>query len=202
MAKNVRLNLTEDEKIAQNMLGLNKEYANFNMSEGNIEDIIKREKVSKFNQEVDDYVNKFSSHVEKLKETQEIFAEDITNVEIKPMFSRIIFVPFENNPFQRIQQSESGLIIDTGGLTPEHFNTDKGEIEEDKPDIITGVVQEVGPEVKYIRPGDVIFYREPTAIPVPFYKQHFWSIAENQVIAIVNMGLENRFNEIKNDGRN
>lgn len=201
MGKNVRLNLTQDEKIAQNVIGLNKEHINFNMAENNIEDIINKEKVSKFNQEVDNYVDKFSTHVENLKKTQEILAEDITNVEIKPMFARIIFVPFEKNPFQRIKQSESGIIIDTGGMTPEHFNTDKGEIEEDKPDIVTGVVQEVGPDVKYIQPGDVIFYRELTAIPVPFFKQHFWSIAENQVIAIVNEDLTDRFNKIEQNGR-
>lgn len=197
MAKNVRLNLTEDEKLAQQVIGLNNDYLNFNMAEGTIDEIIQREKVSKFNQEVDKYVDKFSEHVENLKKTQEILAEDITNVEIKPLFSRVIFVPFEKNPFQRIQQTKSGIIVDTGGMTPEHFNTDKGISEEDKPDIVTGVVQEVGPEVKYIKPGDVIFYREMTAIPVPFYKQHFWSINENQVIAIVNEGLESRFNEIE-----
>ena len=146
MAKNVRLNLTEDEKLAQQVIGLNNDYLNFNMAEGTIDEIIQREKVSKFNQEVDKYVDKFSEHVENLKKTQEILAEDITNV--------------EKNPFQRIQQTKSGIIVDTGGMTPEHFNTDKGISEEDKPDIVTGVVQEVGPEVKYIKPGDVIFYRE------------------------------------------
>lgn len=197
MAKNVRLDLTENEKLAQQVIGLNNEYLNFNMAEGTIDEIIQREKVSKFNQEVDKYVDKFSEHVENLKKTQEILAKDIANVEIKPLFSRVIFVPFDKNPFQRIQQTKSGIIVDPGGMTPEHFNTDKGISEEDKPDIVTGVVQEVGPEVKYIKPGDVIFYREMTAIPVPFYKQHFWSINENQVIAIVNEGLESRFNEIE-----
>lgn len=195
----VRLNLTENEKIAKEVLGINSNRVDFNMSQ-DIDKLINKEKINKFNDEVDQYVDKFSKHVENLTKSQEILAEDIQNVEIKPMFSRVIFVPFENNPFQRIKQSESGLIIDTGGLTPEHFNTDTGETEEDKPDIITGVVQEVGPEVKYIRQGDVIFYREPTAIPVPFYKQKFWSIAENQVIAIVNEGLESRFKKIKENG--
>ena len=90
MAKNVRLNLTEDEKLAQQVIGLNNDYLNFNMAEGTIDEIIQREKVSKFNQEVDKYVDKFSEHVENLKKTQEILAEDITNVEIKPLFSRVI----------------------------------------------------------------------------------------------------------------
>lgn len=196
MSKNVRFNLTEDERIAQNVLGVNSNRVDFNMA-SDIDDLINREKTNKFNDEVDKYVDKFSKHVDNLKKTQEILAEDILNVEIKPMGQRIIFVPFSTNPFQRIKQSESGLIIDTGGLTPEHFNTDKGEMEEDKPDVITGVVQEVGPEVKYIHPGDVIFYREPTSIPVPFYKQNFQSIVENQVIAVVNEGLTKRFEDIK-----
>lgn len=199
--KDVRLNLTANEKMAQQVVGIESNSNSFNMNEKNIDTLIRKEKENKFNQEVDDYVEKFSKHIQGLKETQEILAEDITQVEIKPMFARIIMVPFEHNPFQRIKESESGLIIDTGGLTPEHFNTDSGETEKDKPDIVTGVVQEVGPDVKYINVGDVIFYRLPTAIPVPFYKQHFWSINENQVIAVVNVGLQDRFNKIKENGR-
>ena len=193
-----RLKTTENERIAQAITGLETNGINFNMSEGNVDKLIAKEKANKFNQEVDAYADRFSKHVEELTKAQEILAEDIANVEIKPMFARVIFVPFENNPFQRIKQSASGIIIDTGGLTPEHFNTDKGEIEEDKPNIMTGVVQEVGPEIEYIREGDVIFYREPTAIPIPFYKQGFWSVSESQILAVVNEGLDARFKEIKN----
>lgn len=193
-----RLKTTENERIAQAITGLETNGINFNMSEGNVDNLIAKEKANKFNQEVDAYADKFSKHVEELTKAQEILAEDIANVEIKPMFARVIFVPFKNNPFQRIKQSASGIIIDTGGLTPEHFNTDKGEIEEDKPNIMTGVVQEVGPEIEYIREGDVIFYREPTAIPIPFYKQGFWSVSESQILAVVNEGLDARFKEIKN----
>lgn len=193
-----RLKTTENERIAQTITGLETNGVNFNMSEGNVDNLIAKEKANKFNQEVEAYADKFSKHVEELTKAQEILAEDIANVEIKPMFARVIFVPFKNNPFQRIKQSASGIIIDTGGLTPEHFNTDKGETEEDKPDIMTGVVQEVGPEIEYIREGDVIFYREPTAIPIPFYKQGFWSVSESQILAVVNEGLDARFKEIKN----
>ena len=62
--------------------------------------------------------------------------------------------------------------------------------------IRTGCVQEVGPECNYIKPGDVIFYRKDTAVPVPFFKQGFMSLAENQVIAVVNEGLTERFNNV------
>lgn len=193
----VRTKLTEKEKIAQNITGLETNAVNFNMA-NDVNALIEREKVNKFNDEVDQYVEKFSNHIEKLKQNQEILAEDIANVEIKPLFRRIIFVPFEHNPFQRIKQSDSGIIIDTGGMTPTHFNTDKGIEEDDKPDILTGVVQEIGPDVKYVGIGDVVFYRNMSAVPVPFYKQHFWSIDETQIIAIVNEGLTERFNNVKN----
>ena len=191
-----RSKFTENEKIVKNILGT-KGVVNFNMSEGRIEDIIERERASKFNEEVDKYIERFEEHSKQRQTDLESVSEDISNVEIKPMFSRIIVIPFKNNPFQKIRQTESGIIIDVGGLTPQHFNTDKGETEDDKPDVITGAVQEVGPDVKYIKPGDVVFYRQPTAIPVPFFKQGFWSLDEHQIIATVNEGLTKRFDDIK-----
>lgn len=192
-----RIKLTENEKLVKDVLGSN-DVVNFNMSEGRIDDIIAKEKAAKFNEDVDKYIERFEKHTKDRQEEIENIAEDISNVEILPMYSRIIIIPFKNNPFQKLRQTESGIIIDTGGLNAQHFNTDTGETEDDKPDIIVGAVQEVGPEVKYIKPGDVVYYREPTAIPVPFFKQGFWSISENQVIAVVNSSLKSRFESIKN----
>ena len=115
------------------------------------------------------------------------------------MFNRILITLFDKNPFQRITTSKSGIITDLGGLNPTYKNTDSGEIEEAKQQIIVGVIQEVGPDVKYAKPGDTIFLDRAATRPVPFYKQGFHCIAENQIIAIVNEGLEARFNSIKNE---
>ena len=86
-------------------------------------------------------------------------------------------------------------------MAPTYKNTDSGEIEEEQREIIVGVIQEVGPDVKYAKPGDTIFLDRLSARPVPFYKQGFYCIAETQIIAVVNEGLESRFNEIKYNGR-
>lgn len=194
MAREKRVIMTQEEKMAQDVLGT--DGTNFNMGEAKIEDLFEKENARKFNNQVDNYADKLEKHVEGLKQVSENLG-NIESVEIKPMFNRILITPFKQNPFQRIK-IENGIITDMGGLAPEFKNMDNGRIEEMEQMIITGAVQEVGPEVKYIVPGDVIMYRKETAMPVPFFKQGLMCIAETQVIAVVNEGLENRFNEIKN----
>lgn len=194
MANNKRILMTQEEKLAQDVFGT--DGINFNMGEAKIEDLFEKEKARKFNNQVDEYADRLEKHVEGLKESANNLG-NIENVEIKPMFNRILITPFKQNPFQRVK-IENGIITDMGGLAPEFKNMDNGRIEEMEQMIITGAVQEVGPEVKYIVPGDVIMYRKETAMPVPFFKQGLMCIAETQVIAVVNEGLEARFNEIKN----
>jgi hypothetical protein len=191
---NKRLKLTEQEKMAQTVLGTDNEHVNFNMSEGNIEEVFEKEHKRKFNDEVDKYVDKLDKHQELLNEYAESFKDNIGTIEIKPLFSRVLIKPFKHNPFQRIK-IENGIIVDTGGLTPEHFNTDTGEIEEDKQDIVVGVVVDAGTKCEYLKESDVVFYRQPAAIPVPFFKQGLYCVSENQIIAVVNEGLTERFSK-------
>ena len=199
--KNVRLNLTENEKIAQSIVGLESNATAFHMGADNdIKNLLQKEKQSKFNDKVDEYVEKLEEHTKSLKESQEKLGYDITKLEIKQMFSRILITLFDQNPFQRIKMT-NGIITDFGGLAPTYKNTDSGEIEEAQQQIIVGVIQEIGPEVKYVKPGDTIFLDRASARPVPFYKQGFYCMAENQIIAVVNENLEARFNEVKENGR-
>ena len=121
----------------------------------------------------------------------------MNSIEIKPMFARILVKPFNQNPFQKIKRSDSGLIIDMGGMAPTYKNSDTGEWEEEKQFIVTGTVVDCGPDVKYLNQGDVVFYRVDTSVPVPFFKRGLVSLAENQIIAVVNEGLTDRFNKIK-----
>ena len=195
--KDVRLYSTENEKIARELLGTDSNFTSVNMKENSLDSLIKKEKASKFNSEVEKYNEKLEQNNKDFKESQDKVEYDISKAEIKPMFSRILVQPFKVNPFQKIKV-ENGLIIDTGGYTPHtQLNEQTGRYEEQKQFIVTGCVIEVGPEVKYLKEGDVIFYRVDTAVPVPFFKQGFISLAENQIIAVVNEGLQDRFNNIK-----
>ena len=198
MGKNVRLELTENEKIAQSIVGLESEGIRMNMADNqSIEEMIDREKAVKFNDQVDKYIEKFDKHANILKEYAESFNENMNSIEIKPMFARILVKPFEQNPFQKIKRSDSGIIIDIGGMAPTYKNSDTGEWEEERQFIVTGTVVDCGPDVKYLNQGDVVFYRVDTSVPVPFFKQGLVSLAENQIIAVVNEGLTDRFNEKK-----
>lgn len=195
--KDVRLYSTENEKIAKELLGTDSNFTSVNMKENSLDSLIKKEKASKFNSEVEKYNEKLEQNNKDFKESQDKVEYDISKAEIKPMFSRILVQPFKVNPFQKMK-IENGLIIDTGGYTPHtQLNEQTGRYEEQKQFIVTGCVIEVGPEVKYLKEGDVIFYRVDTAVPVPFFKQGFVSLAESQIIAVVNEGLQDRFNNIK-----
>lgn len=195
--KDVRLYSTENEKIAKELLGTDSNFTSVNMKENSLDSLIKKEKARKFNSEVEKYNEKLEQNNKDFEESQDKIEYDISKAEIKPMFSRILVQPFKVNPFQKMK-IENGLIIDTGGYTPHtQLNEQTGRYEEQKQFIVTGCVIEVGPEVKYLKEGDVIFYRVDTAVPVPFFKQGFISLAENQIIAVVNEGLQDRFNNIK-----
>lgn len=195
--KDVRLYSTENEKIARELLGTDSNFTSVNMKENSLDSLIKKETARKFNSEVEKYNEKLEQNNKDFEESQDKVEYDISKAEIKPMFSRILVQPFKVNPFQKMKV-ENGLIIDTGGYTPHtQLNEQTGRYEEQKQFIVTGCVIEVGPEVKYLKEGDVIFYRVDTAVPVPFFKQGFVSLAESQIIAVVNEGLQDRFNNIK-----
>lgn len=190
-----RIFLTENEKIAQEAMGFN-DHVKFNMQENNIDNILSKEKANKFNSKVDAYNEVLEENNNKTQQAKDELQYDINKAELKPMFSRIIVKPLAHNPFQKVEVKGS-IIVDAGGYTPHaEFNPVSGQYEEQKEFIVTGCVIEVGPETKYLKEGDVVYYRRDTVVPVPFFKQGLVSLAENQVIAVVNEGLTERFNNV------
>ena len=193
-----RLYLTENEKLAQAATGLG-DHIKFNMQENNIDTLIKKEKANKFNSQVDAYKEALEENNKKTEQAQNEVQYDIEKAELKPMFSRIIVKPLAHNPFQKVQMQGS-LIVDAGGYTPHaELNPVSGQYEEQKEFIVTGCVVEVGPETKYLKEGDVVYYRRDTVVPVPFFKQGLVSLAENQVIAVVAESLSERFKNTKDN---
>ena len=91
MGKNVRLELTENEKIAQSIVGLESEGIRMNMADNqSIEEMIDREKAVKFNDQVDKYIEKFDKHANILKEYAESFNENMNGIEIKKITAQSV----------------------------------------------------------------------------------------------------------------
>lgn len=193
--ENVRIYSTEKERVAQEALGM--EGKVFNLKEQSIDSLVQKEKANKFNAEVEKYNEKLDQNNKEFEESQDKIEYDINKAEIKPMFNRILIQPFKQNPFQKMT-IENGLILDAGGYTPHtQFNEQSGKYEEQDQFIRTGYVVEVGPETKYLKEGDVVYYRKDTVVPIPFFKQGLVSLGESQVISVVNEGLEERFKNVK-----
>lgn len=194
---NVRINTTEKEKLAQSAFGL--EGKIISMNENSIDSMINNEKINKFNNQVDQFNEAMNKRNEDTKEAQNSLQYDINKAEIKPLFDRVLIKPFAQNPFQRMEV-KNGLIIDAGGYTPhQEINPLTGKYEEQKEFIITGCVVETGPDCQYLKESDVVYYRKDTVVPVPFFKQGLVSLSERQVICVVNEGLQERFDNVKNE---
>lgn len=188
--------LSENEKIALAMGG--ESTSRITTLDGKTaDDIIRERNINKFNDQVDKYVSQLDEHAAKLEEHTKRIADNIENIEIMPIGNYVLVKQFDENPFQRIVRSDSGLILDLGGQRPQYKNTDNGEIEEEESFIKVGVIQEVGPECKWCLPGDTVMYTKPSAVPVPFYKQGLILVNETRVLVTINENLTKRFNELK-----
>lgn len=193
-----RIKFTNKEKFAQSLGGTN-DFSIFNLAkDDDIEDLIANEKANKFNNEVDEHAVELEKQRKAIEQYQEDIQKDFSKIEIKPLFGRIMVKPFAYNPFQRMKV-ENGIITDLGGMNPK-INRDMqtGQLVEQDQMITVATVIEVGPDCKYVKPGDTVFYMKNIPTPVPFFKQGFWTLKEENLIAVVNEGLEARFNEIKN----
>ena len=193
--------LTENEKLAMRLAGESTSRI-MTLDGKTADDVIEERNVNRFNDQVDQYVEKFQKHSTNLEEFANRINENVKNIEIMPIGNYVLVKQFDENPFQRIvKDSKSGLILDLGGQAPEYKNTDNGQIEEEEQFIKVGVIQEVGPDCKWCKPNDTIMYTKVSSVPVPFYKQGLSLVNETRVLVTINEGLTERFNEIKKNGK-
>lgn len=167
------------------------------MSGKTSEDVKRDMMIRKANKEMEVYAEAFNKHTEALQEATEQLALKPEDVEIMPIGNYILVKPFKTNPFQRIVRNESGLITDIGGMAPVFKNTDSGEFQQEEEFVLTGAVQEIGPDCKYLKPGDAVFFTKPSMVPVPFYRSGLMLVNETRILAVVNEGLTKRFEALK-----
>ena len=190
--------LNANQKLALSTTGMEGTGEHFTINGESAEALLHQEKVNKFNNAVEEYVNKFEKHNQALEQYAKDLSNDLEGLEIMPMFGYVLIKPFEQNPFQQIKRTESGLITDLGGMTPQYKSNETGQIEEEERFIKVGTVIETGHKCEFLKPGDVVIYTVASEIPVPFYKMGFVVVNENRVMAVVNEKLTERRNEYRN----
>lgn len=191
-----RINLNSNEKMARMASGIESDAKHFVLNGENADQTLKREAASRFNTQVDEYVEKFNQHAENIGEYAKSVKENMHNLEIMPIYNYILIKPFSENPFQRIVVSKnSGLITDLGGAKPIFKNNDNGEYEEEENLIHVGTVLEAGKECKYVKEGDVVMWTKTSEVPVPFFRQGLVLVNENRIIVTINEGLKERFGQ-------
>lgn len=112
--------------------------------------------------------------------------------QIKPLFANAIVLPYKENPYLD-KVSETGLVYNDTLID----NTDSGETESMDIGIGCGKVIDAGTMCKYIKPGDDVFYNVAMCRPVPFKRTGFLLCNENNILAVMNDDLEERFKQIQ-----
>ena len=95
-----------------------------------------------------------------------------------------IIKPFEKNPYREIKTSASGLILPGDLFADTYKSDDTGEMERAEQFIACGTVISAGPECKYVKPGEDIYYRN-SVVPVPFNNMGYYAISEQNIICRV-----------------
>lgn len=187
-----RIGMNSNEKLAR--VATNIETAqHFVLNGENADRIMEREAATKINQKIDDMQKKLEDHEKAIGKYAEKFNEEFDKMEIKAIYNYVLVKPYSQNPFQRIMKTDSGIILDTGGYAPTYKSNETGEYEEEKSMIHVGEVVDAGPECKYVKDGDVIYWTVVSEVPVPFFKQGLVLVNETRALVVINSGLTERF---------
>lgn len=197
--ENLRTELSDNEKLAMSLNGMEGTGTHFVVNGETADELLTKQKQQKFNTAVGDLENKFEKHNKALEDYAKSLSEDMNGVEIMPMFAYALIKPFEQNPFQQIKISSSGIVTDLGGFAPTYKSNETGDIEEEQQYIKVGTVIEVGYKCEFLKPGDVVFYTIASEMMVPFFKLGFVVVNENRIMAVVNENLTKRRDEYRNN---
>lgn len=156
-----------------------------------IDEAIKKQAIESFNKETKKMKDAVKAEIDRKLEKGKEVTERAKDMEIVPMNNYILVRPYSENPFEAMRE-ENGIIIPV--YDGSFKNPDTGEDDKEYNISKQADVIEVGPMVKYVQPGDVVYYREACQVPVPFFGQGLYVVAENQIHVVINTKVKERFN--------
>lgn len=127
--------------------------------------------------------------IEADKQKQEEINKKIETLEIVPMGNKIIIQEYPKNPYRKIM--EGSIFVDYNG---EFLNPDSGEKDTLQKFVGCAKIIEVGPECKWLKIGDDVYYDTRTIYPIPFMSLGHKMTTEPQILCVINEGLKTRFN--------
>lgn len=122
------------------------------------------------------------------KKKQEEINAKIQRLELMPLGNKVIILPYPENPYKKVM--EGNIIVE---YTGSFLNPDSGEQDKLKEFVACAQVIEIGPECKYLKPGDDVYYLPNTAFPVPFMSLGYKLTTEPQILCVLNESLKERF---------
>ena len=158
------------------------------------EDASRKEAAKMHNQAVDNYKRVLDNKVQKGLQEAEEATKRMDTLEIVPINRYVLVKPFASNPFDKLETTETGLIIPKMSDGRNFKNPDSGEEDTEVNLSVQATVIEVAPDCKFVKEGDIIYYRRVSAVPLPFFRQGFEVVSENSIQVVINEGLKKRFN--------
>lgn len=102
-------------------------------------------------------------------------------VDIVPCNLSVLVKFYEDNPYRKIEKSESGLIIGVES-TKKYKSNETGEMENNEEIIVCAKVIATGPKCENVKVGDDVFVVKYIANPVPFRKMNYYMVSENNIL--------------------
>lgn len=184
---------TKNQLVRGDMNGINPLMGNgdvFIMSPS-IKEMTERDAKVKFNQQIEEAKAEWDAKINEQEAHAKEMEEKMKDLQIVPINSYVLVQPYSKNPFQKMKVTDSGLIIPE--YTGVFKNPDSGEEDQEQNLSVQALVIEVSPLCKFVKEGDIIYYRRACGVPIPFFNQGFEVVAEQQIQVVVNSGLKDRY---------
>lgn len=111
------------------------------------------------------------------KNTENINTDEVILI---PCNTGVLIKFYEENPYRMIEKSASGLILGIEG-THRYKSNETGEIEENDEVVACARVIAIGPKCENVHVGEDVYLIKHIAIPVPFRKQGYYIISEQNI---------------------
>jgi len=132
----------------------------------------------------------FNATLDKQISESKKVKENSKNLEIMPIGGYVLVKIYDHNPWEQIKTTEAGIIIPV--FNGKYKSRETGEEERENVIVKFATVLEVGPDVKQVKAGDDIAFRNGIQFPVPFLGQDLYVIGQNNIFVVINEGLKNR----------